>query len=46
MTAYFADHVQDMARYEQTQKVDFGDYGGRIRFYRVKDKFAYKIKMN
>lgn len=46
MTAYFSDHVQDMANYEQTQKIDFGDYSGRIRFFRVKDKFAYKIRMN
>jgi hypothetical protein len=46
MTAYFSGHVQDMANAEQTQKIDLGDYGGKIRFFKVKDKFAYKIKMN
>jgi hypothetical protein len=46
MTAYFSDHIQDQANYELTRKVDLGDYGGRIRFFRVKDKFVYKIKMN
>lgn len=46
MTAFFSDHIQDLANAEQTGKVDLGDYSGRIRFFRVKEKFAYKIKMN
>jgi hypothetical protein len=46
LTAHFYGHVQDIANAEQTQKTDLGDYSGKIRFFKVKDKFAYKIKMN
>jgi hypothetical protein len=46
MTFYFSDHVADRANYDQTQLIDVNAYGGQVRFFKVKDKYAWKIKMN
>ncbi|MFL5746568.1 MAG: hypothetical protein ACJ751_17965 [Niastella sp.] len=45
MTFYFEDHIADETTYQLTDRSELNAYGGRIRFFRVKDKFAYKIKM-
>jgi hypothetical protein len=46
MTFYFEDHIADNTSYAETGKSELNVYGGRIRFFKVKDKFAYKIKMH
>lgn len=45
MTFYFEDHVADATTYQLTGKSELNAYGGRVRFFKVKDKFAYTIKM-
>ena len=45
MTFYFEDHIADETTYQLTGKSELNAYGGRIRFFKVKDKYAYKIKM-
>ena len=45
MTFFFEDHVADESTYQTTGKSELNAYGGRVRFFRVKDKFAYTIKM-
>ncbi|MBO9201769.1 MULTISPECIES: hypothetical protein [Niastella] len=46
MTFYFEDHITDNTSYEETGKSELNTYGGRVIFYKVKDKFAYTIKMH
>lgn len=45
MTFYFSDHIKDRKAYEQTGKIDLNSYGGNVRFYKEKDKFIWKLKM-
>ena len=46
MTFYFDHHIADNAIAEQTNVVDLNGFRGRVRFYKVKDRYIYKIKMN
>jgi hypothetical protein len=45
MRFYFTDHIADLENHNQTQKTDLNKYGGYVKFFKVNDKFAYKIKM-
>ena len=46
MTFYFSDYIKDIQNYNQSQKIDLNSYSGEVRFYKEKDKFIWKIKMN
>jgi hypothetical protein len=46
MVFYFGEHMADEAWAAQTNKTDLNAYRGKVRFFKVKDKFAYKIKMD
>lgn len=46
MVFTFSDHIKDRDNYNETQKVDLNSYSGSVRFYREKDKFIWKLKLN
>ncbi|HEX7844963.1 MAG TPA: hypothetical protein VF476_04120 [Chitinophagaceae bacterium] len=46
MIFYFSDHRRDAAAYQQTGKIELNSLGGRVRFYKDKNKFVWKLKMN
>lgn len=46
MTFYFSEHIADEANFAQTQLTELNAFRGRVRFFKVKDKYAWKVKMN
>lgn len=46
MEFYFSDHIKDIDHYKQTGQTEINSYGGVVDFYKYKDKFVWKIKMN
>jgi hypothetical protein len=46
MFFYFSGHIEDQKRYDNSRKSDLNALGGHVKFFRVKDKFAWKIRMN
>jgi cbb3-type cytochrome oxidase subunit 3 len=46
MIFFFSNHVDDVARYDQTDKVDLNSFGGSVKFYSKGGKFLWKLKMN
>lgn len=45
MTFSFYDHVKDIQHYQRTRRTDLNSYSGRVKFYKEKDKFIWKLKM-
>lgn len=46
MTFYFSEHIIDEANYAQTGLIDLNAFRGKVRFFKVKDKYAWKVKMH
>jgi hypothetical protein len=46
MVFYFSGHIKDERNYQETQKADLNSYSGSVRFYKDKDRFAWKLKMD
>lgn len=46
MVFYFSGHIKDQHAYNETQKVDLNNYSGRVRFYKDKGRFTWKLKMD
>jgi hypothetical protein len=45
MVFYFWDHVDDEKNYSNTGKVDLNSYQGSVTFYRMDEKFLWKMNM-
>ena len=45
MIFYFSGHFQDERNYRKTNKIDLNSYHGRVTFYKVENKFVWKLKM-
>ena len=46
MTFYFNDHRRDLQNFKETQKIDLNSYGGHVKFFKERENFIWKIKMN
>ncbi len=46
MVFYFTGHVTDIDDYNTYRKINLNSYNGRAKFFRQKDKFIWKLKMN
>lgn len=46
MTFYFSEHIADEANYAQTGLTDLNAFRGTVRFFKVKDKYGWKVKMH
>ena len=45
MTFFFSGHKRANARYEKTGQIDLNSYGGEVKFYKMNNKFIWKLKM-
>ena len=46
MVFYYSGHVDDNYNEAQTGKIDLNDYAGYVKFFKVNDKFAWKLHEN
>jgi len=46
MTFSFSEHYKDVQNYQQTRKIDLSSYVGQVWFYKEREKFIWKLKMN
>lgn len=45
MTFYFSDHIKDRQNYQQTGLTELNNFRGYVRFFKVKGKFTWRLKM-
>ena len=45
MVFFFTDHIKDLQTYSETGQSEVNKYFGRVRFFKVKDKFTWRLKM-
>ena len=46
MVFTFYDHKKDHARVEKTGQMDLNSYYGKVKFYKMNNKFIWKLKMH
>lgn len=46
MVFSFSQHIKDVKHDQKTGKTELNDYSGRVIFYKLNDKFIWKLKMN
>ena len=45
MIFYFSEHIKDLQTISETGQSELNKYHGRVRFFKVKDRFTWRLKM-